>query len=138
MAYLALSPVSVAVDNALNVAALTALATGGIYDGIPQAPSYPLVFFEVQEEDQRPFGGGGLPQVTLRVHAFSTHEGMKEAQTIIAKAIQLLRDVSLSVTGYAQAGKVFYDRTVALPNEVVRGVEVRELVAEFRIYVEEA
>lgn len=136
MPYLALSPVSVAVYAALNVAGLTALAPGGVYADVPQPPVFPFVLFEVQERDVRGFGTGSLPEVALRVHAFSTYEGPYEAQTIIAKVIELLKDVALTVTGYAQCGRVFYDETVALPNEEINGVKCYELVAQFRIYVE--
>lgn len=137
MAYLALGPVSVGVYTALNVAGLTALATGGISDDTAQATSLPFVWYEVSERDVRGLGTGGLPEVELRVHAFSSYQGMKEAQSINQKVIQLLRDQSITVSGYTQAGKVFYDETVALPNEMLNGVKVHELVSFFRIYVEE-
>lgn len=137
MAYLSLSPVSVALYSALNVAGMTALATGGIYDDVPQAVTFPFVFYEVQERDVRGFGTGGLPEVTLRVHAFSQSTTMAAAQSIIAKAIELLRDQALTVTGYTQAGRVFYDETVPLSDQIVNGVKCHELVASFRIYLEE-
>jgi hypothetical protein len=134
MAKSLLSPASVAVYAALNVASLQALAPGGIYDDVPQAPTYPFVWYEVRERDVRGFGTGALPEVELRVHAFSTYQGMREAQLIVDKVIELLRDASLSMTGYEQAGRVFYDDTVALTDEDVNGVKVKELVASFRIF----
>ena len=137
MPYSALSPVSVAVYTALNVAGLTALlGSTGVTDDVPQVPVYPFVFYEVQERETRGFGTGSLPEVDLRVHAFSTVESASEAQGVIAKVIELLKDQALSVTGYTQAGKVFYDETVTLGNEAIAGVKVHELVAMFRIYVE--
>lgn len=137
MAYLALSPVAVGIYGLLNVVGLTALATGGIYDDVPQGVTFPFVFYEVDEHDMRGFGTGGLPEVSLRVHAYSTYEGSKEAQGIVQKVIQLLRDQSVTVSGYTQCGRIFYDDTVMLPDEIVNGVKCRELVAMFRIYVEE-
>lgn len=137
MAYLSLDPVSVGIYTLLHVAGLTALATGGIGDDIPQGAAFPFVWYEVQERDIRGFGGGGFPEVELRVHAFSTYPGALEAQTIIQKVIQLLRDQVVTVAGYRQAGKIFYDETVSLPNSEVNGVKVYELVSLFRIYVEE-
>lgn len=137
MAYLALSPVSAAVYAVLNVAAVTNLATGGVVDDIPQKPSFPLVFIEVLERDIRGFGGGGFPEVELRVHVYTQAEGMKDGQAITQQVIALLRDATLTVSGYTQAGKVFYDETVPLPNEQIHGVKVQELVSTFRIYVEE-
>jgi len=138
MAYLSLGPVSVAVATVLNVAGLTALATGGVHDDAAQGTVFPFVWYEVDEEDARGFGAGGLPQVNLRVHTFSRYEGASEAQSINQKVIELLRDQSLTVTGYTHAGKVFYDRTVPLAEELINGVRVRELVSMFRIFVEEA
>lgn len=139
MAYLSLGPVSVAVYALLNVAGMTALVSSRIYDAVPQAPTFPFVFYEVRENrDIRGFGTGGFPEVQLRVHAFSQYEGMKEAQSIIQKAIELLRDQALSVTGYNHAGLIVYDETVPLSDEVINGVACRELVASFTIWVEEA
>lgn len=138
MAYLSLSPVSVGILTALNVAGLTALVGTRIYDDIPQAPVYPFVWYEVDETDVRGFGMVGLPEVEVRVHTFSTYEGMKEAQSITQKVIELLRDQHITVTGYQQAGRVFYDRTVSAQDELINGVKVREVVALFRVYVEEA
>ncbi len=137
MASLALGPVAVAVYAALNVAGLTALATGGIYDDVPQAPSYPFVWFELFEQEARGFGTGGLPEVTVRVHAFSTYAGTKEAQSITKKAIELLKDQTLTVVGYTFCGRVFYDETTPVLDEELNGVKVREQVANFRLYVEE-
>lgn len=138
MAYLALSPVSAAVYSTLNVSGLTALAAGGIRDDVPQSTAFPFVWYEVRETDRRGLGTGGLPEVELRVHVFSTYAGMKQAQEIAAKVVELLRDASLTVTGYAQCGRVFYDDTVSLPDEILNGVHVRELVVLFRIYVQES
>lgn len=137
MAYLALDAVSAAVYTALNVSALTTLATGGVGDHIAQTTSFPYVWFEVRERDVRGFGTGGLPEVELRVHTFSTYEGAKEAQSVAQKAIQLLKDVSLTITGYTQAGKVFYDETIPIYGEILNGVQVIEIVSLFRIYAEE-
>lgn len=137
MAYLSLSAVSVAVFGTLNVAGLTALVSTRIYDDIPQAPTYPFIWYEVRERDVRGFGTGGLPEVLLRVHCFSQYQGAKESQDIIAKVIELLRDQALTITGYEQAGRVFYDDTVPVPTTEIAGKESRELVALFRIYARE-
>jgi hypothetical protein len=135
--YLSLYPVSVGVYAALNVAGLIALVGSRIYDDVPQKPKYPFVWYEVSERDVRGLGQGGMPEVDLRVHVFSVYEGSKEAQTIAGKVIELLRDQLITVTGYRQAGQVFYDSTTSLADQAIQGVKVRELVSQFRIYVEE-
>lgn len=136
MAYLALDPVSAAVYTALNVSALTALIQG-LSDNPAQATIFPYVWYEVRERDVRGFGTGGLPEVELRVHTFSTYGGLLQAQQITQKVIQLLRDVALTIAGYDQAGHVFYDQTVPLVGEELNGYKVTELVSFFRIYAEE-
>ncbi len=141
MAYLSLAPVSAGVLTLLNVAGLTALVSTRIYDDVPQAPTFPFVFYEVREQPIKTMGaGGGVPEVELRVHAYSNsdeYNGPGELHSIIAKAIELLRDQTVSVSGYNQAGKIFYDETSQPLNEIISGVKCREMVASFRIYVEE-
>ena len=142
MAYLSLSPVTVSVYALLNVSVVTSLAPGGVRDDVPQAPTFPFVWLELREQDIRGFGTGGLPEVELRVHTFSRYEGMKDAQAINAKVIELLRDqalsaVTLTASGYKQAGLITYRETVPLPDEELHGVKVRELVSIFTLWVEE-
>lgn len=139
MAYLSLSPLSAALYTLLNVAGMTALVGSRIYDDIPRSPTYPLVWFEVSEpQDVRGFGRGGMPEVTIRVHALTTYQGEKQGQTILAKAIELLKDQTITVAGYEQAGQVFYDETVVLKDQAIEGVKVQENVAIFRTYLNEA
>jgi hypothetical protein len=134
---LALGPVSVAVYAALNASALTTVAT--FYgDSLPQAPALPCVMFSVGERDLRGFGGGGMPEVALRVHVYSRYDGFKEGQAVAAVVVGLLKDKALTVTGYQQAGLVFYDETVPLTDELVNGVVCHELAMNFRVYVEES
>jgi hypothetical protein len=139
MPYLSLSPLSTALYALLNVAGLNALVGSRIYDDIPRNPTYPLVWFEVQEpRDLRGFGAGGMPEVNIRVHALTQYQGEKQGQAILAKVIELLKDKTLTVTGYQQAGQVFYDETAVLKDQEIEGVKVQENVAIFRTYLNEA
>ncbi len=144
MSYLALDPVSVGVFNALNVAAMTALAPGGVYDLLPQGVTYPCVLYEVNDVAQ--YGGlgtkpgrGALPEIDLRVHVFTKTGGPRVAQLAMAKAIELLVAPSaISVSGYTVCGlEPFYDGSLYLPDEMVALERVQELVARFRLYVQE-
>ena len=142
--YSALSPVSAGVYTVLNVAALTALAPGGIGDDMGQrvlasdGSFATFVLYEVRETRQGGFGTkpglGTLPEIDLRVHVFSTFQGFSEAQAVMGKVIELLRDPP-AVTGYA-SWAIFHDETIPLADEIVAGVNVKELVALFRLYVE--
>lgn len=138
-ASLSLGPVSVGVYTALNVSGLTALVSSRIYDDVPQNPTFPFVWYEADEaRDVRGMGTGGLPEVELRVHVFSTYQGTAEGQAIAKKVIELLKDQALTVSGYAQAGRVFYDSTQVFADQIIQGVKVREFVVQFRVYVEES
>jgi len=136
--YSALSPVSAGVFAVLNVAALTALAPGGVGDDVAQGTGYPFVLVEVNEKALGGFGTkpglGMLPEIDLRVHVFSTYQGWSEAQAVMGKVIELLRDPP-TVTGYA-SWAIFHDQTMALADEEIAGMKVKELVALFRLYVE--
>lgn len=139
MPSVALSAVAASVHAAINVAGVTSLATGGVFrDAAPQAAAFPFVTHDVRERDVRGFGGGGLPEVDLRVHAYSTGATQAEAQSIIAAVVGLLKDAALTVSGYTQCGRVFYDHTEALQDVLINGVRCYELVAFFRVYVEQA
>jgi len=138
--YSALSPVSDAIATALNVAAVTTLAVGGVWDVLPQNTPYPCVLFEVSEPRQ--LGGfgtkpglGQLPELEVRVHVFSQQQNLSEAQGILAVVIQLLADAP-TVTGYA-SWAIFHDSTIDLGDQIVANITVHELVAIFRLYVEE-
>ena len=137
--YSALSPVSAAVYTALNVAALTDLAPGGVGDDIAQLSSYPSVLYEVDESNlgglgTKP-GTGRTMEIGLRLHVFSTYQGFSEAQAVMKKAIELLADAP-AVTGYG-SWAIFHDDTVPLAAELIAGVKINELVGLFRIYVTE-
>ena len=141
-AYSALGPVAVAVYSTLNVAGLTTLATGGIFDTVaPQGTTFPYVLIEVQENEQlggfgTTAGDGQLPEIEIRVHALSDYAGMKDAQAIIAKVIELLVNPP-AVSGY-RSHAIFNDPTVPLPNQQQSdGRIAQELVARFRLYVEQ-
>lgn len=141
MAYLAMSPVAVAIYGKLNVSSLTSGLgyTVGLYDDVSQDAALPLVWIELPEESsQRGMGTGEFGRVEIRVHVFSNFEGTAQVQLITAKVIELLRDQALTVTGYAQAGLVFYDHTTLLNDVVFHGIKCREMVAFFYTFVEEA
>jgi hypothetical protein len=138
--YLALSPVSVGLYTILNVAALTALAPGGVGDDIAQSTGYPFVLYEVDEEDQGGFGSkagtvGAVHEVGLRVHVFSQFDGLSEAQGVLAKVIELLKD-PFSVTGYSSWFIRREGKSVNLGDQIVAGQKVKELVQDFRLFVE--
>ena len=139
--YSALDAVSAAVYTTLNVAALTALATGGVGDVIEQSTGFPYVLYEVSERvvgglGSKPGTGKRTLECSLRLHVFSTYTGFYEADTITSKCIELLVDAP-AVTGYG-SWAIFHDETIPLSGEIVAGVRVNELVCNMRLMVSEA
>ena len=138
MAALSLSAVAVGVYAALNVSGLTAL-TPRIYDEVPALPPaelYPCVAYTLSEDEARGMGTREMSECTLRVSTFSKSDNDAEGQAIAAKVKELLKDASLTVSGYQMAGRVFWRSTLALGTTVVNAQPVREWVSEFTIYVE--
>ena len=146
-AYLALSPVSVAVYARLNVAAMTALGVTKVSEDVPQTTTLPYVEFAVREAIQ--FGGfgtqhghGQLPFVEVRVHAFdgvSGVTGRKRLQSIIDKAIELMVETPLTVTGYRvhSAGTPIVEEILDLLDEPMGGINVKEEVVTFGYWMEQ-
>ena len=143
MPYSALAPVSEALYGVLIAdATLVALLAGGIHNDAPNDPTFPFCWLEVQERDARGFGLGGLPEVELRTHVFTergqTLSGVAEAHEVNRQIVGLLKDVALTVTGYAMCGHVFARETVTLGDEELNGVKVHEVVSIFTIFVEQS
>jgi hypothetical protein len=127
-----LQPVSVAIYGALNVQSLLALAPDGVGDAIPQGAAFPFVLYEVSEAAIGGFGRKPKFTVELRLHVFSRHAGMSEAQQVMNECIRLL-STAPSITDFEVVGDPFHDETIPFSDELVAGVPVRELVANFRL-----
>ncbi len=136
--YSALSPVSAGMYTALNVAAVTTLAVGGVGDDIAQKTGFPFVLFEVHETALGGFGTKPgtrhLPQIDLLVHVFSQFQGMSEAQGVMDQCIGALATVP-TVSGYS-SWAIFHDDTINVGDAIVAGIKVKEIVARFRLFVE--
>jgi hypothetical protein len=143
----ALTPVGDAVYGVLvSDATLAALATGGVYSDIPADPSYPLLWIELLHQTNhgglgtRP-GQGSMPGITVRLHVYQSNYGtMRDAQIVMARAIELLFTTPLAVTGYTVCGGEPLPEIdmIPLPLEELNGVKVQELVTTIDLIVEEA
>jgi len=139
VSYSALAPVSAAVYAALNVAALTAIAPGGVCDDVAQSTGFPFVLYDIDEEPQQGFGvqpgvAGWLPQINLTVHVYSQYQGLAEARSVLAKVTELLQQ-PLPVDGFS-SWAIFYDGAIPIGDELVAGVKCKELVGKYRLFVE--
>jgi len=134
-------PVAVAVYAALNVASLTALATGGVFDmdDVPQSSTTPYVGIEVVDEQSGEMDTMGKhgAEVLVHVHAFSRYEGGKEAQAIVGKAKELLDYQALTVAGWTFEA-CQWRRSFRVDDEIIAGLRTQHRVAEFNVRVFEA
>lgn len=134
----AASPVLQAVFGVLQDATLQAAIGGRLFDDIPEDTPRPCMLMEILDErDLRGFGMGTLPELDLRTHAYSDSGSMMQAQDINRQAVALLKDAALTVTGFSQAGRVTYRRSVTVKDEVLHGVKVHEIVSLFTVWVEQ-
>ncbi len=143
MAYL--DPIIAASDALVAVLqdpSFVALCPGGVWDDVPENPTYPFLAFEVHHQvglggfGTRP-GHGTVPQLRVRLHGYSQYTGFREINLLLAKAIELLCDAPPVVTGYS-SWAIFHDPPVTeLPGELIIGVFVNEVVADLRWVIEE-
>ena len=137
MPHSALSPVSAGLFARLNVTSLKgaypatgAGCIGGVKDYVPQAPTYPFLWYELSETDISGLGSGpDTKQLQLRLHVFSQALGMAEAQRIMAAAIALLKFQQPVAAGWAMPPIERPDNVVPLEFSEINGVVVRELVS---------
>ncbi|HXH05857.1 MAG TPA: DUF3168 domain-containing protein [Vicinamibacterales bacterium] len=129
----ALSPVARAAYQALSDPAFLALSTGGVYDDVPEGAARPHTVLSVQELDDSPFGAMAL-DVLLRVDVYSEYAGSRQAQQILAKAIELLHHRPLTVEGFSSVF-VTYEGAETWPDQLVGGVRVKLLRGRFRVQV---
>jgi len=136
MANLSLSAVSVGVYTALNVSGLTSLVSTRIFDNVPRTPDYPCVAYSVDKVEARGMGTTELPEITIRVSVFSKSATGAEAQAIVAKVEDLLKDAALTVSGYRMAGRLVWRESLPLGATEINGEKVNEWVSQFTGWLE--
>lgn len=140
MSALTLVPVSVGVYTALNVAGVTALASGPYDTQVPQGTAFPYVWFTVTEQNARGLGRGGIRRVDVRVHVAAQGTAAlgpaKQIEGILAAVVTALEDATLTVTGFRMAGEVFYSDTDEPFTSEIGGATCWEAGANFYLWVE--
>ncbi len=131
-------PVGEAIFGLLQDASLQSALGGRLADELPESPSYPCGFYEfLSETDQRGLGQGGLPELDLRTHVFSKIGSLSQARAIDMQIVALLKDALITVTGYAQCGRIVYRETVTLRDQEMNGDRVHEVCSLFTVWVEQ-
>ena len=132
----ALEPAAEAIYGLLNVSAMTTLATGGVYQDVPQDTSFPYLAFEVRENDTNGTFGQIFYSMGVDIHCYSQYEGNQQADTIINKAVQLLTYQTPSMSNFT-ALFLIHDGSSNLPDIDVNVVPTKHLLAEFTLTVSE-
>ncbi len=133
----AIGAVLTAVYTALNVAGMTALATGGVHNGLPATVSYPFVRIGDATETREDCMGQPGKDVLVRVHVFNNARSDLTISSIVSKAVELLHYAALSVSGHTLVASQ-YQQAYPAGNENINGVEVRHHVAEFLVTVRQS
>jgi hypothetical protein len=139
----ALQPVADAIFARLNVPSLKAAQPTGagcpVVTENPTGTVYPMLWYElITGTDLTGLGRGpDLTQIELRLHVFSTWNGMTEARRIMREAIRLLKYTQPTVAGYALVEIGRPHDEIALPFEELNGVKVRELVTIWDLFADE-
>lgn len=116
--------------------AVTGLATGGIYNNVPQGTPYPYVeVTSPTDRRQDTFGRFGS-ETLIDVKTVSQAHGDQEALAITEQCIGALDFQLPATTGHSALGVAFEsgDRF----REVVNGVVTRHHVATFRVWTEQS
>jgi len=86
--------------NALNVNAITATLSCGVYDEVIEGNTYP--FISLGEETTIDYSTMTTvgSETTINIHIWSQYKGSKETKQIMDKIHDLLHDINLTVTGF--------------------------------------
>lgn len=132
-ATVASSPVQDGAFDVLNVAAFTALASGGFFTDVPQGTAFPLAwlaFGDPAEEELDTFGKTGAV-VHLELHAYSTYEGDDECLDMLSKGVELLHHQGITAAGWTvpHIGRAF----VSIAVEDFNGRALRHGIARMDV-----
>jgi hypothetical protein len=134
----ALSAVHAALWSALHLdPTLTTLAPGGVWDCVPQDPTFPYLRIAELVETPEDTAGEKRRQVGFTVHVFSTYAGLREAYDIADRVIALVRYTPLTLAGWAHGGTT-HDRTIADEPIFDDALQVQHVLVEGTVHVEEA
>lgn len=129
----ALPAILTAFYSALNVAAFTALSTGGVFNHVPQGTVAPYTLIEDPTENRQDLMRNPGRNCTVRVHVVSTASSDLEALNILSKAIELLHYQKLAIAGFVRMAIQFENSSSY--RELVNGVTTTHLVGVFRVQV---
>lgn len=116
--------------------AAVALATGGIYNNVPQGTEFP--YYEVTSVTERPddtFGKFGSSQL-VDVRAVSQYQGDLEVDQMSDAAIRALHFQRPTIADHVVLG-INFEQSERF-RETVNGIVTRHRIATFRVWTEQA
>ena len=135
----ALPAIWAAIYTALNVSAITSTLGCGVYDHVPQAPTFPYLRMQSPTETRQDTFGKAGKDCTVQVHFFTsseTYEGAGRAQALLSAVIGLLHYVPFAVTGFDHLA-CQYENGFDAGDDDVNGQVIKHYVATFRVQVME-
>ena len=135
----ALPAIWTAIFTALDVASITTTLGCGVYDQVPQPPTFPYLRVSAPTETRQDTFGKAGKDCTIQVHIFTAsdgYEGGPRAQAILSQVIALLHYVAFSVSGHDLLA-CQYEQGIDAGDDDVNAQLVKHYVATFRIQVME-
>jgi hypothetical protein len=137
----ALTAVQTAVMAALaNDATLMAAAPGGVWDYVPDEPTWPYVCLEdIDEAANDTFGNGTGSQgrvVNLTFTVFSNYAGRSEQFTILDHLVRVLRYTTLTIAGWTHMQTVHTGSKAVSPFDM-GNVRAGSTMVTFAVWVRE-
>lgn len=119
-----------------NSTGVTGLATGGVYNNVPQDTPYPYVVVtcpsDLRQDTAQRYGA----ELMVDVKAVSKYPGDKEGAQILDQCMRTLHFQPPTTTQHAVLG-IRYD-TGERYSEVVNGLVIRHHVASFYVWSEQS
>jgi hypothetical protein len=135
----ALSAVQAGVYAALTGdATLGTLVPGGIWDHVPEDPTWPYLRIGELHEDPRDTSGVQRRKVAITLHGWSQYRGRAEVLSIVDRVIALLRYTTLTLTGWTHEDTTHDATDADEPLILDDAIEVQHASVDFTVYVTEA
>lgn len=134
---LAAHPVTQAMVTRLDTASVKTIATGGVFNDVPEGTARPYVLvMNASEQPWNTMGAWGS-ELMQEVHAYSDYEGDLVTAQILEEVVRALDHRLFPVPGYVLTSCQF-EQILNLEPVVERGITSRHRVGMFRVRVQES
>lgn len=127
-----LTSLSEGIMAALNVPAVTALATGGVTNALPDDPSYPIVRVTARGKPVGPIAGHSIWECEAEVDIYTDYAGDQEALAIADAIATVLNQQALTADGWTVLLSSLLD-LYRVPDEFINGLSVNRWTLPFLV-----